>query len=62
MVAVKKSELKKQKKRVLDTFKREIRALSKINHDNVVKLIGCGIKDNLIYSVMEFCKGGVNGY
>ena len=41
----------------MEVFKRELRALAKINHPNVVKFYGIGIDpcDEFIYIVLEKC-------
>ena len=57
-VAVKKIKVKQQKRRKIDTFMREVRALTRINHPNVIKLYGIGSYEDFVFSVMELCPNG----
>eukprot|EP00347_Sterkiella_histriomuscorum_P005424 403356670 len=61
-VAVKKIKFNQQRKRRLDTFQREVRALSAIKHECCVKLYGVGAQGNFVYTVMEMCKDGQSGW
>lgn len=40
-----------------ERFLREARALQKIHHDNVVRIVGVGERDGTPYAVMEFIEG-----
>lgn len=61
-VAVKKTKLHQQRKRRLDTFLREVRALSRIKHSNCVKLYGVGSHEDFVFTVMELCSDGMSGW
>ncbi len=56
-MAVKKTFLNQQRARRLEVYKRELRALNRINHPNVVKLHGMGVDpfDEFVYIVIELC-------
>ena len=56
-VAVKKTYLNQQRARRMEVYKRELRALHRISHPNVVKLLGMGVDpcDEFIYLVIELC-------
>lgn len=57
-VAVKKTYLTQQRARRIEVYKRELRALQRISHPNVVKLWGMGVDpcDEFIYLVLELCE------
>jgi len=40
-----------------DEFLRECEVLNELSHPNVVEFIDVGVKDSIIYCVMEFCSG-----
>ncbi len=54
--------MSQQRTRRLEVFKRELRALERIKHRNVVKLWGLGVDpcDEYVYIVLEM--GGVSGW
>lgn len=56
-VAVKKTSLTQQRKRRIEVFKRELRALQRIKHEGVVQLIAIGKdpNDEFIFAVLEKC-------
>lgn len=60
-VAVKKTMLNQQRKRRLEVFKRELRALSKIpKHPGIVEVLGFGKDqmDDFVFIVLEKCNTG----
>ncbi len=61
-VAVKKIKLSQGRKRKIDTFQREVKAISAVDHPNYVKLYGVGAHKDIVYTVMEMCKDGVSGW
>ncbi|CDW83921.1 protein kinase domain containing protein [Stylonychia lemnae] len=61
-VAVKKIKLNQQRSRRLDTFVREVRALSAIQHKNCVQMFGVGHHEDIVFTVMELCENGQSGW
>jgi serine/threonine protein kinase len=57
-VAVKKTYLNQQRRRRIEVFKRELRALKRINHEGVVKLNGLGIDpfNEFVFLAIELCE------
>lgn len=45
-------------KHILESFKNELRALHKINHENIVKLYGVEKTQNNVYLVLGYANGG----
>jgi serine/threonine protein kinase len=48
-VAVKKIDLNNGKRKMLDTFRRDVRAMALINHPNVIRIYGVGLYENIIF-------------
>ncbi len=58
LVAVKKTVISQQKKRRIEVFKRELRALSRMSHQNVIGMYGAGIDPcgpEFIFVILEKC-------
>lgn len=49
---------KLENKRILDNFKRELRLLYSLNHQNIIKITGIEKTVNNTYLALEFCNGG----
>ena len=45
-------------KRVMENFKRELKLLHGLNHNNIVKIAGVEKTVNNIYLILEYCNGG----
>jgi len=45
-------------KQILESFKNELRALHKIDHENIIKLYGVEKTANNIYLILEYANGG----
>jgi len=44
--------------RILDQFKKELKILFALNHQNIIKIIGVEKTINNIYLILEYCNGG----
>jgi serine/threonine protein kinase len=59
LVAVKSIQsLKLKDKRVMENFKRELKLLHGLNHNNIIKITGVEKTVNNIYLILEYCNGG----
>lgn len=58
-VAVKSISSKKlENKRLYDNFKRELQLLQRLNHENIIKIVGLEKTVNNTYLILEYCNGG----
>jgi len=58
-VAVKSISCKKlENKRLYDNFKRELQLLQRLNHENIIKIVGLEKTVNNTYLILEYCNGG----
>ena len=59
LVAIKSiSSSKLQDKRVMENFKRELKLLHSLNHNNIIKIQGVEKTVNNIYLILDYCNGG----
>ena len=52
------SSKKLENKRLYDNFKRELTLLQRLNHENIIKIVGLEKTINNTYLVLEYCNGG----
>ena len=54
---------KLENKRILENFKKELKLIHSLNHNNILKIIGLEKTVNNTYLVLEYCNGGnLNDY
>jgi WD40 repeat protein len=48
----------KQNQKAVDRFKTEARAISKLDHDHIVRILQIGLRDEPLFLVLEYLEGG----